>query len=351
MPSLFSLAGKNRSLMDDDRGMNVAVESRHPVISDTVAILEHELGATMTLRLLASCAISQATETIPQILSRSRRFPAGSQLIEDETAYGLWAALWDALALERPRAFAMHPAALHGKPSPTTLAFLYSLKHDLIQPFQPARAEKLLLQGARDALSGWTGLTSFGSLTSHSFNSRCRPLRALESVDGWVGMSLADQPALADQIVLDGRYVSRQRRRPGGLFEVASLIVHEEIHGAFATERQLAPPLYAHKLAGAVNEAATSFLEIAAVTVAQQGRATLADVRRRVSDHGYRKPILALIALLPKRCTLDECAQHITALIDTTLNGRSDAAALAAVNKISCRRLDADRCARLFGEV
>lgn len=326
----------------------MAVE-RHPIISDTLAVIERELGAAKTLRLVAGCAITQATETVPQLLALSRRHPAGQQMIEDETAYGLWASLWDALAEAKPAAFV--ETALIGKPAPTTLAFLYAKKQSLLRPYRPNRAEQKLLGAAREALRRWTGLTKFGTLDMKCFDRNCLPLRSLEAVDGWVGMSLADQPALADQIVIDGRYISRQRRNPGGPFEITSLIVHEEIHGAYAVEQKLLPPLYAHKLACAVNEACTSLLEVAAVTVADEGRATLTTVRGNVAEHGYRKPILALMSLLPSRLSADEVAAKVCEIIHLTLTGRTDDAAIAAVNRVLGRRLCFDDYDRLFGAV
>lgn len=325
--------------------------SLDPIITDTLAVCTHELGAASALELVAAAAIETAVETAP--LAGSARGPAAERLIAEQAAVNLWTTLWYRLADERPQSFLVHPDRLSSSVSPAALAYLYARKNSKgLTPFKPTAAESTLLVAARSFLHQATGLARLagpGQLFSSS--ASCGPLRSLPGFDGLVGWSFANEPAISEQALVDGEYIARQRLSRKGSAEVAALVLHEEIHSAFAAVVSTKPAALSEPLLYSLNEGVTALLEVAAIETALRGKTPSPDeLRNAIAGHFYQRQGEALLGLLGE----GETSAIMTAAAAAgraALRSGSAAGTVKALNRLSGRSLSAASWLELFGRL
>ena len=221
------------------------------------------------------------------------------------------------------------------------MAFLYARRNsdpELLAAYRPADGERPLLAAARRALAR-AGVPA-GRSRVFTVSARLGLLHAPLRAGEFTGLAFANEPALRRTVLLDGEYLAR-RRRAGAHAEVAQLVLHETLHGTLAARADARPDCYRAELVCALDEAATTLLELWAILSAGAAAATVAALRRRAAGSGYRRQALALLDAFSVRHPLSDLPAVIARLAVCNLRYGNAAASVRLLGELTGERADA----------
>jgi hypothetical protein len=217
------------------------------------------------------------------------------------------------------------------------LATAYSLRYDVAPPAPLILTgrEQEQADSAAAAVEGWTGLRLPSDVPLVVSWQSVALRAAIEQLTGGREACALKATTLPSRILMTDDLVARCRERAGEVSELALLVLHERLHVALTDAAACADPDPWQMLAGEVEEAVVTCLELAGEWWLWTDQApTHADLYERARWHGYRAASQALLRATPASDPLP----RLTALALSVMRDDDDNSATQALNELAQRR-------------
>lgn len=287
------------------------VLERHRAVCDVADICVKELGGAAAARLIAGAAV----DAIESSIHNAELLDGGDDAIERRSAMQAWNFIWLALARARPEAFAFNPRRLDAPEAALAYA-LGQANNGGLRELVLNREERRQLHTTRQMLRRVAPVLSrLGQRTrALVITEQCPALRGrLDLIGpGCIGTALGSDGSGRRTVLLSeaGVQSCRSEQPDGEPSELALLVLHEELHVAFARAARKRGLGEWEPLPAAAEEAVVSALDLAAETYWVGKTPDMAMLIERAPHGYYGRAVQGLL------CRLDDRHQTLAAIAE-----------------------------------